>query len=189
MTASTGSDPARTTADPWEELVGPISAALAGALTALGASTTAEAVATQLDWSGGDHGDVALAVHRAAKGLGISPADLAGRVAGRVPTIDGVRGVLAVDGFINVAVETEWLARSTLERVFDLGEKWGQLGTHGPTVCVEHTSANPTGPFHVGRVRNAIIGDTLSRVLRASGAPVTTQYYVDDVGRQAAMVS
>jgi arginyl-tRNA synthetase len=55
-------------------------------------------------------------------------------------------------------------------------------------VCVEHTSANPTGPFHIGRVRNALIGDTYTRVLRAAGAPVTTHYYVDDVGRQAAML-
>ncbi len=54
---------------------------------------------------------------------------------------------------------------------------------------MEHTSANPTGPFHIGRVRNAIIGDTLARIVRASGTPVTTQYYVDDMGRQAAMIT
>ncbi len=54
---------------------------------------------------------------------------------------------------------------------------------------MEHTSANATGPFHIGRVRNALIGDTLARSLRAAGTPLTTQYYVDDLGRQAAMIT
>ncbi len=189
MSAPSGSGRVPRTADPWAEMVGPISTALAAALQGLGAETSADAVVAQLDWSGGDHGDVALAVHRAAKGSGRTPPELAALVADRTPSVPGVRAVVAVEGFVNVAVETDWLARATLERVFDLGDGWGHLEPHGPTVCVEHTSANPTGPFHVGRVRNAIIGDTLARILRAAGAPVTTQYYVDDVGRQAAMVS
>lgn len=189
MTASSGPGSVRTNADPWDEMVGPISSALARALTALGVPTPPEAVVDQLDWTGGDHGDVALAVHRAAKLAGTRPDELAGRLAAQVGAIPGVRAVVPIDGFVNVAVQTEWLAHATLDRVFDRGPRWGHLDPHGPTVCVEHTSANPTGPFHVGRVRNAIIGDTLSRVLRAAGAPVTTQYYVDDVGRQAAMIS
>jgi arginyl-tRNA synthetase len=51
-------------------------------------------------------------------------------------------------------------------------------------ILIEHTSANPTGPLHIGRVRNSIIGDTLSRILVKYGFNVTTEYYVNDIGTQ-----
>jgi arginyl-tRNA synthetase len=55
-------------------------------------------------------------------------------------------------------------------------------------VIVEHTSANPDGPLHVGHIRNSVIGDTLARILRMAGCTVDVQYYVNDMGRQEAMV-
>ncbi len=51
-------------------------------------------------------------------------------------------------------------------------------------ILVEHTSANPTGPLHIGRARNSIIGDTIARILRKYGFEVTTEYYMDDIGTQ-----
>jgi arginyl-tRNA synthetase len=55
-------------------------------------------------------------------------------------------------------------------------------------VIVEHTSANPDGPLHVGHIRNSVIGDTLVRTLRRAGCAVDAQYYINDMGRQEAMV-
>ncbi|VVB72788.1 Arginine--tRNA ligase [uncultured archaeon] len=55
-------------------------------------------------------------------------------------------------------------------------------------VIVEHTSANPDGPLHVGHIRNSVIGDTLVRILRREGCTVDAEYYVNDMGRQEAMV-
>ena len=43
---------------------------------------------------------------------------------------------------------------------------------------IEHTSANPIGPFHVGRARNAILGDTLVRLNRVYGNKVRAEYYL-----------
>ncbi|MCD6203077.1 MAG: arginine--tRNA ligase, partial [Methanophagales archaeon] len=54
-------------------------------------------------------------------------------------------------------------------------------------IIIEHTSANPDGPLHIGHLRNAIIGDALARVLTHSGYEVETQYYVNDMGRQVAV--
>jgi len=54
-------------------------------------------------------------------------------------------------------------------------------------IIIEHTSANPDGPLHIGHLRNAIIGDVLARVLTYSGYQVETQYYVNDMGRQVAV--
>ncbi|MDI6655718.1 MAG: arginine--tRNA ligase, partial [Candidatus Hydrothermarchaeota archaeon] len=55
-------------------------------------------------------------------------------------------------------------------------------------IVLEHTSANPDGPLHIGHGRNAIIGDTLSRILRFAGYKVETQFYVNDMGKQLAVV-
>ncbi|OPY50212.1 MAG: Arginine--tRNA ligase [Methanosaeta sp. PtaU1.Bin060] len=61
-------------------------------------------------------------------------------------------------------------------------------GRQRQNVIVEHTSANPDGPLHVGHIRNSVIGDTLVRILRRAGCTVDAQYYVNDMGRQEAMV-
>lgn len=62
------------------------------------------------------------------------------------------------------------------------------LGRMSGRVIVEHTSANPDGPLHVGHIRNSVIGDTLVRILRRAGCSVDAQYYINDMGRQEAMV-
>ncbi len=68
-------------------------------------------------------------------------------------------------------------------------EGYGNVEKKGETRVVEHTSANPNGPLHVGRARNPIIGDTMARLYRANGYDVTTQYYVNDMGLQVAMLT
>ena len=67
-------------------------------------------------------------------------------------------------------------------------ENYGTLENRSKKIILEHTSANPNGPLHIGHIRNAIIGDSLARVLRAAGFEVETQYYVNDMGRQIAMI-
>jgi arginyl-tRNA synthetase len=64
---------------------------------------------------------------------------------------------------------------------------YGQRPGRDESVVVEHTSANPTGPIHVGRARNPIIGDALVRILDLAGYDVEAHYYVNDAGRQVAL--
>jgi len=65
---------------------------------------------------------------------------------------------------------------------------YGNLPKKPTRVVLEHTSANPNGPLHVGHIRNSIIGDTLARAFRKAGYPLEVQYYVNDMGRQIAIV-
>ena len=65
-------------------------------------------------------------------------------------------------------------------------EDAGRLESTGESVVVEHTSANPTGPVHVGRARNPIIGDAVANLLEYAGNDVARHYYVNDAGRQMA---
>jgi arginyl-tRNA synthetase len=65
---------------------------------------------------------------------------------------------------------------------------YGSYPARSERIVLEHTSANPNGPLHVGHIRNSVIGDTLARCFRKSGYPVEVQYYVNDMGRQIAIV-
>ena len=64
---------------------------------------------------------------------------------------------------------------------------YGSLPDRDTSVVVEHTSANPTGPVHVGRARNPIVGDAVANLLEYAGYDVERHYYVNDAGRQMAV--
>src|SRR4029077_1113937 len=55
-------------------------------------------------------------------------------------------------------------------------------------IIVEHTSINPNKAAHIGHVRNAVLGDTMARVLRHNGNSVQIQNYIDNTGVQVADV-
>jgi len=95
--------------------------------------------------------------------------------------------VSAVGGFINFRLPEDNWVNSTLREVLRLRESFGRqdLG-RGKKVIVEHTSANPNKPLHLGHFRNACLGDTISRILRFLGFDVEVEYYVNDLGRQVA---
>src|ERR1051326_1874805 len=97
--------------------------------------------------------------------------------------------VAAEGPYINFTADPRALAETTLASVLERGLAYGTHPPTGHSVIVEHTSANPNGPFHVGRARNPIVGDTLARLLRAAGDDVTTEYYVNDMGKQVAILA
>ena len=74
---------------------------------------------------------------------------------------------------------------ATLEAATD--GSYGTLADRDTSVVVEHTSANPTGPVHVGRARNPIVGDAVANLLAYAGYDVSRHYYVNDAGRQMAV--
>ncbi|RLF44816.1 MAG: arginine--tRNA ligase [Thermoplasmata archaeon] len=86
-------------------------------------------------------------------------------------------------GYVNFFINKRKLAELTLKNVFE-----GREEKKSEKVILEHTSANPNGPLHVGRARNPIIGDTLARIFRWGGYDVETQFYVDDMGKQVAIL-
>ncbi len=175
--------------DPWAPFVDAILAGLDAGLRGLSIPLGDAELRTQLDVEGGADGDIALPTHRIAHASRRDPAELALALAAAFPANPLVPSVRAKGAYVNFTVDPGRLTDATLSLVFQRGGRYGHAEPTGESVCVEHTSANPTGPFHIGRVRNSIIGDTLARARRAAGQAVTTQYYVDDMGRQAAMIS
>jgi len=91
---------------------------------------------------------------------------------------------IAGAGFINFFVKEEAMVHK-LEEIRKLDRRYGcsSLG-EGQKVLVEFVSANPTGMLHMGHARNAVVGDTISSILSASGYEVTREFYINDAGRQ-----
>ncbi|MCL2549661.1 MAG: arginine--tRNA ligase [Methanimicrococcus sp.] len=121
-----------------------------------------------------------------------NPAQIAQAIVGAVrkeslESADLIGKIALLGPYINVFVSEKYLVQ-TLENVIAGKENYGN-GKHTGKILLEHTSANPNGPLHVGHIRNAILGDTLSRILKKAGYDVEVQYYVNDIGRQIAVVS
>ncbi len=94
------------------------------------------------------------------------------------------RWEVAGPGFINIFV-SESIWTSVLPVIAREGKGFGlNKKGNGRKVLVEFVSANPTGPLSVGHGRNAIIGDSVARLLQATGHDVHCEYYFNDAGRQ-----
>ena len=134
--------------------------------------------------------DLAIPCFTFAKPLKMAPVTIAEKIASEIKAPCGlIAGVTPLNGYLNFTVDTTALVTDLLTEVAEQGDSFGKGKPTGIRVNVEHTSTNPTGPVHVGRARNPIIGDTLARCLRMRGHDVTTEYYVNDVGKQVVMMS
>jgi arginyl-tRNA synthetase len=133
-----------------------------------------------------EHGDFATNVAlRLAKPSGLSSRDVAGLLAARLGTAAGIKSAeVAGPGFLNITFDAA--VQGELARTVVLaGSAYGRTDTFaGQRINLEFISANPTGPIHIGGVRWAAVGDSLARILRASGAEVVSEYYINDAGTQ-----
>ncbi len=90
---------------------------------------------------------------------------------------------IAKPGFLNICFKNEfWM--EYLFSIIKSGKKYGSNKISKKKYNIEFVSANPTGPLHVGHCRGAILGDTLSNLLKFNGNNVTKEYYVNDYGNQ-----
>ncbi|MCL1978914.1 MAG: arginine--tRNA ligase [Methanomassiliicoccaceae archaeon] len=136
-----------------------------------------------------DMADLAVPCFSFSKELRSDPKTIAERLAALIVPSGAISSVKAVNGYLNFMMDEALLIKETLERILAEGSAYGSMPRKGVTVNVEHTSTNPTGPIHVGRARNPIIGDTLARSLKRCGYDVRTEYYVNDVGKQVVILT
>ena len=132
------------------------------------------------------HGDFASNVALVLAGpAGLQPRELAEQLRTRLPASSLVeRTEVAGPGFINIFLAADACWRLP-EEIRTQGVRFGtsDVGA-GQRLMVEFVSANPTGPLHVGHGRGAAYGDALARVLRAAGYETSSEYYINDAGRQ-----
>jgi arginyl-tRNA synthetase len=116
------------------------------------------------------------------------PRAIAEQLKSALETMAGVARVeVAGAGYLNIFYDrAAFLKGFSFARVGE--EESGTLSDARPKRMVEHTSINPNKAAHIGHVRNAVLGDTFVRVLRAAGERVEVQNYIDNTGVQVADV-
>jgi arginyl-tRNA synthetase len=131
-------------------------------------------------------GDIASSVSfQLAKQLKRSPMEITGDILGKIEMPTLFSRVESKGPYINFFIDYDKFSKMVLESV---NEDYGTFKPKNRKIILEHTSANPNGPLHIGHIRNSVIGDSLARILRKAGYEVETQYYVNDMGRQIAMI-
>ena len=133
-----------------------------------------------------DHGDWACSVAlRLAKPMRRAPLQIAQEIAARVPKSPLIAPPeVAAPGFINLRLGPDAVG-TFVTHVLGQAERFGHSDVNaGHRVLVEFVSANPTGPLHIGHCRGAVIGDSLARILAATGCRVSREYYYNDAGVQ-----
>ncbi|KXA94401.1 hypothetical protein AKJ39_01205 [candidate division MSBL1 archaeon SCGC-AAA259J03] len=134
-----------------------------------------------------DFGDLASTIcFQLAKKLKKPPRELADELSRQIEPGGIIEKVEPEAGYVNFFVNDEELASLTLRAIEEKESRYGCFDIDGEKVIIEHTSVNPTKPLHVGHGRNAILGDTMSRILKACGHEVEIQNYIDDLGLQVA---
>jgi len=93
-------------------------------------------------------------------------------------------------GYINFYANFPALSSLTVASTRSLNAEYGYIRTAiAEKIIVEHTSVNPIHPIHFGQGRNSVLGDSIARLLQARGHEVRRHYYIDDVGRQSAVIA
>jgi arginyl-tRNA synthetase len=119
-----------------------------------------------------------------AKRLKRAPRQIAQELASSLAPVEGIAKVeVAGAGYLNAYFER---ANFLLEVQREAGS--ATAPGRGGKIIVEHTSINPNKAAHIGHVRNAVLGDTIARVLRHTGGAVQVQNYIDNTGVQVADV-
>ncbi len=136
-----------------------------------------------------DMADLAVPCFTMSKELRKDAKIIAEELAAKIEPAGLITKVSSLNGYLNFMMDDKALVKETLDSIIREGDKYGSLPDKGIRINVEHTSTNPTGPIHVGRARNPIIGDTLARCLRRCGYDVQTEYYVNDVGKQVVILT
>lgn len=133
-------------------------------------------------------GDLTMPCFPFAKILKKAPNQVADEIADKLSGSISNADVLSTNGYVNFKASAQWLATNVIEGKITVNSAT-ENSTEGKKVLIEHTSANPNGPFHVGRARNAILGDTIVRLNRLYGNNVRAEYYVDDMGKQVGVLA
>jgi arginyl-tRNA synthetase len=133
-----------------------------------------------------EHGHLATNVAMAlAKRAGKPPRAIAQALVTALQGSDVIASAeVAGPGFVNLRLHTS-VFHEELVHLFEAGAGWGRAASAtGERIDIEFVSANPTGPVTVASGRNAIFGDSVARLLEATGHRVTREYYINDRGNQ-----
>ena len=121
-------------------------------------------------------------------GKPINPAVLSQRLAEQINSSSERKIIFKAESagpYLNFRVNRGFVFKYVCDRVEQMGPRYGSSTLDQPMkVIIEHTSANPNAPLHIGNLRNVMIGAHLSRLMKFAGCDVKEYFYVNDLGGQ-----
>ena len=133
-------------------------------------------------------GDYAFPCFVLAKKLKKAPNVIAEEILRKVKPNKYIKKIEAKGSYLNFYINKKILAENTLIEI-NKNKDYGNIDIgKGKKLLIEHTSINPNASPHVGRARNALIGDSLTRILKFVNFKPEIHYFVNDVGKQIAML-
>ncbi len=132
-------------------------------------------------------GDVAFPCFALSKELKKSPPDIAKDLASKI-TVEGIQEVKSTGPYLNFFIDPAAIANAIIPRILKEKDHYGSIMSKKKAL-IEHTSINPNASPHLGRARNAILGDAVARLLKFHGYNTEVHYYVNDVGKQIALLT
>lgn len=134
-----------------------------------------------------EHGDVSSSISfRLAKVAKMAPNRIAESIVKYAGTDPLIKKVSAEGAYVNAWYDEAKYAKLVLGEVLKERERYGSTKMHGGKVIIESPSVNPTKPWHVGHLRNALLGDSISNIYSFSSYDVEREDYIDDLGLQVA---
>ena len=134
-----------------------------------------------------DFGDFSFPCFTLAEKFRDNPTNIAKDLSKKIKKSNAVERIEVKGPYINFFVNKSILAKEVISKILKEKEKYGG-NKEKSRLIVEHTSINPNASPHLGRGRNALIGDSLVRILRFLGNKVDVHYWVNDVGKQISML-
>ena len=135
-----------------------------------------------------DMGDYSLPCFKLAKELRMAPQQIASNIKEKL-SLPEIEKIEVISGYLNIFIKKERYVKEVLEEIADKKDKYGATCEgEGKTALVEHTSINPNASPHIGRARNALIGDSIVKILTFNNYKVETHYFVNDIGKQISML-
>lgn len=133
-------------------------------------------------------GDFALPCFAFAKVLKKNPAEIANELKDKIKA-DFIEKIETKGAYLNFFINRTILIKETIEEIRKKKDAYGSSQSgKGKKALVEHTSINPNASPHVGRARNALIGDAIVRLMRFEHYKVDVHYLINDVGKQIAVL-
>jgi arginyl-tRNA synthetase len=134
-------------------------------------------------------GDIALPCFQFARELKRNPTDIANELRDKIAERDFIDRMEVAGGYLNFYINKSMFIKDALDEIRLKKDRYGSSFVgDGKKALIEHTSINPNASPHVGRARNALIGDVIARLLKFEGYEVNIYYFINDIGKQIAML-
>lgn len=129
-------------------------------------------------------GDIALPCFKLSKTLRMAPVKIAESIASEL-SLASIKSAVAINGYLNIYLDGEYLANKVVDEVNTKGEKYGapQMG-EGKTVVLDYSSPNVAKPFHIGHLGTTVIGHSLKKLHEFAGYKCVGINYLGDWGTQ-----